>query len=119
MPFQRILDDLAAATADAEGAVLVDHEGEAIVHAGTADDFALKLLAAHLGIIVGQIRAASERLADGKPFAAVFSLEDRRCLAGTVGADYALVLTCTREAIVDRALRRFEGARELLEKEIY
>jgi len=119
MPFQRIVNELVESTPGATGVILADAEGEAIVCAGSADEYDLKLLAAHKGIIIGQVREVNSRLFGARSSELVVTTGTGRCIVGTVGNEYALCMTLLRDVPVGPALYRFREARELLAKEIY
>jgi len=119
MPFKKLLTELVTTTPGVTGAILVDWEGEAVeLVCGSVDDYELKLLAAHKGIILGQVREASARLQGGSTSDLVVTTGTGGCIVGTVGADYALVMTFRRDALVGRVLHRFRNIREQLVKEI-
>jgi len=120
MPFKKILAELVAATPGATGAILADGEGEAVELAcSSGGDYELKLLAAHQSIILGQLREVNGRLFEAESSDLVITTRAGRCIAGTVGADYALVMTIHRDTGVGPALHRFRDSREQLVKEIY
>jgi predicted regulator of Ras-like GTPase activity (Roadblock/LC7/MglB family) len=119
MPFQRIVDELVESTPGATGVILADAEGESIVCAGSADEYDLRLLAAHKGIILGQVQEVNSRLFGACSSELVVTTDTGRCIVGTVGTDYSLSMTLNRNAPVGPALYRFRKARELLVKEIY
>ena len=50
---------------------------------------------------------------------AVITTEKQHYLTGAVGADYFLVMTLDRTAIVGLAIRHFQSAVEKMYKEIY
>ena len=119
MPFQRIVNELVELIPGATGVILADAEGEAVVCAGSADEYDLRLLAAHKGIIIGQVREVNSRLYGARSCELVVTTATGRCIVGTVGTEYALSMTLHRDAPVGPALYRFREARELLVREIY
>ena len=120
MPFKKILTELIADTPGATGAILVDWEGEAVELAcASGDEYELKLLAAHKGIILDQVREVCGRLAHADSSDLVVTTGAGGCIVGSVGAEYALVMTFQRDTLVARALHRFKNARKQLAKEIY
>jgi predicted regulator of Ras-like GTPase activity (Roadblock/LC7/MglB family) len=118
MPFQRIVDELVESTPGATGTILLDSEGEAIVFSGSTEEYDLKLLAAHKGIILGLLREVNGRLLGAGSCDTVITTGARRVIAGTVANDYNLVMVLQRNALTGRALCRFRTAREQLAKEI-
>lgn len=65
MPFKQVLRNMLEKIPDARGAILVDWEGEAVDQVSLIDDFQLKLMAAHKGIILERLRQAVTRAAGG------------------------------------------------------
>lgn len=118
MPFKRILTELVAAVPGASGAILADWEGEAVEQFSLYDDFEMKLVGAHKGIILNHIRGAYSHLGVGEVQETVISAEDQRFLLGPIGPDYVLVMTLGRDTVVGQALYRFRKAVMLLKKEI-
>lgn len=118
MPFKAILTDLVQSVPGASGAILADWEGEAVEQFALYDDFELKIVGAHKGIILNQVKELQSKLADPVQDA-VITTAQQHVIIGAVGNDYSLVMTLAREAIPGRALPRFRNAIELLMKEIY
>lgn len=119
MPFKTILKELVESIPGATGAILADWEGESVEQYCLYDDFELKLIAAHKGIVLSRIREAHAFQTDGEPEDAVISSGDLHILTGVVGPDYSLVMTLNRGAIVGQALYNFRMAITRLAKEIY
>ncbi len=119
MPFKQLLTELVESTPGATGAILVDWEGEAVeLVCSAVDEYELKLLAAHQGIILGQAREMSRRLLEEAPEELVVTTGSGRCVVGPVGIEYALVMTLHRNTLLGRALHRFRETRKRLIKEI-
>jgi predicted regulator of Ras-like GTPase activity (Roadblock/LC7/MglB family) len=119
VPFKRILTELVEAVPGATGAILADWEGESVDQHCLYDDYELKVLAAHKGIILSQMRTVQADLADDTLRDAVITTELQHVVIGGIGDDYSLVMTLDRNAIVGLALRHFRGAVASLYKEIY
>ncbi len=119
MPFKAILKELVESTPGASGAILADWEGEAVDQHCLYDDYELKVIGAHKGIILNQMRDLHRGFAAGELREAVIATGQQRVIIGAVGADYSLVMTLEPEAVVGRAMYRFRNATRLLEKEIY
>ena len=119
MPFKEILRHLVENTPHASGAILADWEGEAVEHHCLYDDYELKLLGAHKGIILNRMKDAHADLSAGEMQDAVITTDNQQVIIGAVGPDYSLVMTLASEAMVGLALHRFRQAVKLLEKEIY
>jgi predicted regulator of Ras-like GTPase activity (Roadblock/LC7/MglB family) len=119
VPFKTILKELVDATCGATGAILADWEGEAVEQYCFYDDYELKVLAAHKGIVLNHIREVHADFPGGELIDAVITTASQHILTGVVGPDYSLVMTLDRKGIVGPALYRFRRAVKVLEKEIY
>jgi len=119
VPFKAILKDLVEEIPHASGAVLADWEGEAVEHFCLYDDYELKLLGAHKGIILNRMKEIQADLTAGDLQDTVISTEKLSVIIAVVGPDYALVLTLGKEAVIGLALYRLRQAVKLLAKEIY
>lgn len=119
MPFKAILMQLVEVTPHASGAILADWEGEAVEQHCLYDDYELKLVGAHKGIILNRMKEVHAALAAGKMQDAVITSGKQHVIIGAVGPDYSLVMTLASGAMIGLALHRFRHAVKLLEKEIY
>jgi predicted regulator of Ras-like GTPase activity (Roadblock/LC7/MglB family) len=119
MPFNAIINELVDRTPGATGAILADWEGEAVVQYCQADDYELKVLGAHSGILFNIMKEIHGQFDDGGVEDAVIATDLCRVVVGAVGPDYCLVMTVDPTAIVGQALYHFRQARERLHKEIY
>jgi predicted regulator of Ras-like GTPase activity (Roadblock/LC7/MglB family) len=119
MPFKAILRELVESVPGGSGAILADWEGESVEQFCLYDDFELKVLGAHKGIILNMLKDVHGRLAAGEPREAVVTTLSQHVITGMVGPEYSLVMTLARDAVVGRALYRLRKAIRLLEKEIY
>jgi len=117
--FKSILTDLVQSVPGASGAIIADWEGETVDYVALIDDYELKIMAAHLGIILTRMKELQGRLSADPIHEAVITLADQRVILGPVGDDYSLVLTLGRQAIPGRAMVRFRQVRDILMKEIY
>lgn len=119
MPFKRLLTELLEAVPAATGAILADGEGEAVVQCcRSLDDYHLKVLAAHMGIVLDRLREAAQRTASATSCEAVITTVDSKVMVGTVGDDYFLLLALTRDAVSGDIRRHFTRIRDVLIKEI-
>jgi predicted regulator of Ras-like GTPase activity (Roadblock/LC7/MglB family) len=119
VPFKAILKELVESIPGATGAILADWEGESVEQFCLYDDYELKLIAAHKGIILSRIKEAHAFQPGGEPKDSVISTDNLHILTGVVGPDYSLVMTLDRGAIIGKALYNFRKAITRLEKEIY
>ena len=119
MPFKEILRQLVEDTPHASGAILADWEGEAVEQHCLYDDYELKLLGAHKGILLNRMKDLHADLGAGAMQDAVITTGNHQVIIGAVGSDYSLVMTLASEAMIGLALHRFRKAVKILEKEIY
>lgn len=119
MPFKSILANLMDSVPGATGAILVDWEGEAVEQSCLYDIFDLKVVGAHKSILLNLLKEAHQNMGAGEMRHTVISTEKQHYLTGPVGAEYSLVMTLGRSAIVGLAIRHFQFAIERMYKEIY
>lgn len=119
MPFKIILKELMAAVPGATGAILADWEGEAVEQCCLYDVFALKVIAAHKGILLNLMKDAHQKIEAGELRHTVISTENQHFLTGSIGADYFLVMTLAKTAIVGLAVHHFQTAQVRMYREIY
>src|SRR6266567_7644420 len=119
VPFKTILKELVESVPGATGAILADWEGEAVEQYCLYDDYELKIIAAHKGIVLSRMKEVYAAFPASELGDAVITTDTRHILMGTVGPDYSLVMTLDREAVVGRALYRFRDSVKRLAKEIY
>ncbi len=112
MPFKRILAELVEKVPGAQGAIVADWEGEAVDHVSRIDDYELKVIGAHKGVILYNLREVVRRLDGGNLEELVISTERTQTLVLPVTEDYFLVLTLERGDALGRAL--FESRRCVL-----
>ena len=120
MPFSGLLTGLVQAVPGASGAILADWEGESVAHFYLhEDDYELKILGAHKGIILNRMKEVHGQLDSGPLREAVITTADQHVLIGAIGADYVLVMTLDRNTLLGPARRRFHDCLEDLYREIY
>ena len=120
MPFNGLLTELVHEVAGASGAILADWEGESVAHCYLhEDDYELKILGAHKGIILNQMKEVHEGLGGGPLQEVVITTATQQVLIGAIGPEYVLVLTLDRDSLVGLALHRFRDCVQALYKEIY
>jgi len=118
MPFKMLLADLVARVPGGLGAILVDWEGEAVEQSGQIDEYELKVIGAHKGIILDSLRAAVAR-SEGNTLEEICIATARvQTLILPVTRDYFLVLTLERGGMYGRALFEARRCLERLKKEI-
>ena len=119
MPFKTILKELMDAVPGSTGAILADWEGESVEQCCLYDVFDLKVIGAHTGILLNLMKDAHQKMGAGELKHTVISTEERHLLTGPIGADYFLVMTLDKNAIVGLAIHQFEAALERMYREIY
>ena len=119
MPFKMILKELVERTPGASGAILADWEGESVEQYSLYDDYEIKVTGAHKGIILNHLKEVHAAFPAGRLEEAVVVTGAQQVVIGVIGADYSLVMTLRKGAILGRALYRFRHAVKVLEKEIY
>lgn len=119
MPFKTILKNLLDSVPGSTGAILADWEGEAVEQSCLYDVFDLKVTGAHKGILLNLMKDAHQKMEAGALKHTVISTEKQHYLTGPIGADYFLVMTLDRTAIVGLAIRHFQSALDMMYKEIY
>jgi len=119
VPFKSILANLMDSVPGATGAILVDWEGEAVEQSCLYDIFNLKVVGAHKSILLSLLKEAHQKMAAGEMKHIVISTGKQHYLTGPVGAEYSLVMTLDRSAIVGLAIYHFLFAIDRMYKEIY
>jgi len=103
----------------ATGAILADWEGEAVEQCCLYDVFALKVIAAHKGILLNLMKDAHQKMESGELRHTLITTDEQHFLAGSIGDDYFLVMTLDKTAIVGLAVYKFQEAMNRMFKEIY
>ncbi len=119
MPFKAILKALVESVPAASGAILADWEGEAVEQFCLYDDYEIKVTGAHEGIILNHFKDVYGAFPTGGLEEVVTVTDEQQVIAGMIGADYSLVMTLGRDALLGLALHRFHETVKVLEKEIY
>lgn len=109
MAFKRILGKLIESVPGANGAILADWEGEAVDQVSRIDDYQLKVIGAHKGVILSNLRDVVQRL-EGSDLKEIVVTSDRmQVIIMPVTPEYFMVLTLDRSDALGRAL--FEARR--------
>jgi len=109
VPFKSLLNSLVESVPGAQGAIIADWEGEAVDQVGIMDDYDLKVIGAHKGVILHNMREVVDRLGDDQLEEIVITTKQAQTLILPVTKDYYLVLTLDRLDMLGRAL--FEARR--------
>jgi len=104
MPFKTALKELVGKVSGARGAILADWEGEAVEQTGEMDDYELKVLGAHKGVILDKLRGVAKSLEGDDLHEIVITTEKQHTLVMPVTHEYFVVLAIDRKSILGRAL---------------
>lgn len=118
MSFKVLLNSLIERVPGAQGAIIADWEGEAVDHAGDMDDYDLKVIGAHKGVILHNMREVVGRLGDDVLKEIVVTTKEAQTLILPVTNDYYLVLTLDRSDMLGRALLEARRCIQALHDEI-
>lgn len=102
----------------AVGAIIADWEGEAVDQVARMDDFEIKVLGAHKGIILTRLREALLRLDGGDLEEVLIHFDEGKTLITPLSDDYFLVLTVEPEVMVGKAAFVMRRCAERLRLEI-
>lgn len=117
MPYQEILDELVRSVPGAEGALLLDSEGEVIVQAG-ARDYRHRLIGAYQGIALAVARRIGRRHGAGEVAALTCRYSGAAVVVRPLKDGYYFVLALARGARLAEAERRSESARGRIDREL-
>ena len=92
MPFKSQLKQLLEEVPGALGAIIVDWEGEAVDQVSTVDEYDIKVLGAHSGIILTQLRDTLLRTDSGSLNEVVIRTGQNKILIAPLTEDYLLIL---------------------------
>lgn len=118
MPFKALLKNLVERVPGAQGAIIADWEGEAVDQVGIMDDYELKVIGAHKGVILHNMREVVDRLGDDDLREIIITTHQAQTLILPVTKDYYLVLTLDRSDVLGRALMEARRCIQALYKEI-
>ena len=118
MPFKPLLNLLIERVPGAQGAIVADWEGEAVDQVGIMDDYDLKVIGAHKGVILHSMRDVVDRLGDDELKEIIITTKHAQTLVLPVTKDYYLVLTLDRSDMLGRALLEARRCIQSLYREI-
>lgn len=104
MPFKPLLNALIERVPGARGAIVADWEGEAVDYVGSMDDYDLKVIGAHKGVILHNMREVINRLGNDDVKEIIITTGQSQTLILPVTKEYYLVLTLDRSDMLGRAL---------------
>jgi len=103
MPFKSLLNRLLDDIPGALGAIIIDWEGEAVDHVARMEDYDIKVLGAHQGVILSLLREAMERIDSGTLEEVLIRTGENKTLIAPLTVEYFLVLTLGPQSIATRA----------------
>ena len=103
MPFKSLLSRLLEDIPGALGAIIVDWEGEAVDQVARINEYDIKVLGAHSGIILGQLNEALLRIDSGELQEVVIRAGKNKILISPLTEEYLLILQLGEDAIAARA----------------
>lgn len=109
MPFKALLNGLVERVPGAQGAIIADWEGEAVDQVGSLDEYDLKVIGAHKGVILNNLREVVDRLGDDQLNEVVITTRRAQTLVLPVTREYYLVLILDRPDML--GLARLEARR--------
>jgi predicted regulator of Ras-like GTPase activity (Roadblock/LC7/MglB family) len=118
VPFKNLLKSLVDCFPGARGAIIADWEGEAIDQVGSMDDYDLKVIGAHKGVILHSMREVVGRLGDDELKEIVITTRQTQTLILPVTKEYYLVLILDRSDMLGRALLEARRCIRALYREI-
>ena len=117
MPFKNLLNRLLEDIPGAVGAIIIDWEGEAVDQVTRVDEYDIKVLGAHGGIILGMIRDVLTRIESGALDEVVIRTEQNKIMMAPLTDDYLLILQLGPMAITARAAYKMKLCVEELRKD--
>ena len=117
MPFKSLLNRLLEDIPGALGAIIIDWEGESVDQVTQTDEYDIKLLGAHSGIILSLLRETLSRIDSGHLEEVIIRTGQNKTLIAPLTEDYLLVLQLGAEAIAARAVYRMRHCVDELRSE--
>lgn len=110
----RLLEDIPGAL----GAIIIDWEGEAVDQIASANEYDLKVLGAHNGIVLSLLREALSRTASGELEEIVIHTGSSKTLIAPLTEDYLLILQLGSKAITAQAAHKVRYCMAELRREL-
>ena len=118
MPFKAILEELTI-RAKAEGAIMLDWDGEAVDFFSDSADLELAEIGAHKGIILNMLKEVSTNHTEGDRLKHIGITTTNYNLAiSTLKDDYYILVTLKKGSLLGRAFYESRRAARKLEKEM-
>ncbi len=110
MPFKAILKDLVERVHGAQGAILLDWEGEAVDQYAHISDYDIKFIGAHTGIILHSLRNRLQKeLGDDDVKGVTIDMETKKIVISPVDKDYYAVVVLSHEAALGMVRHEIEA----------
>ena len=103
MPFKSLLNRLLEDIPGALGAIIIDWEGESVDQVARMEDYDIKVLGAHKGIILNLLREAMAQFESGELEEVLIRTGNNKTLIAPLTVDYFLILTLGPQSIAARA----------------
>lgn len=111
MPFKAILKELVERVHNAQGAILLDWEGEAVDQYSVLSDYEIKFIGAHMGIVLYNLkRNLLEELGDDDVRQLTLDLGSRKVAVSPVDRDYFIVLVLSPDSVQGLARHEIDVA---------
>ena len=118
MPFRALLKELVISVDGANGAIILDADGEAVQWWGRDMLERLQLRAAYVAVMIQTCRATTSSLELGDIFYMVIEYDGARFLVEELESDYFIILELDSSANIGQAIHRMEPAVANLRREI-
>jgi len=118
MPFKRTLKEMLDRIPGSLGVIIVDWEGEAVDQVGRIDDYELKVIGAHKGLILDSMRRAVRRAEGNELEEILISTSRRQTLILPLDSDYFFVVTFENRSALGRAMFEARRCQRKLREEI-
>jgi predicted regulator of Ras-like GTPase activity (Roadblock/LC7/MglB family) len=118
VPFRTILRELVRAVDGAEGAIVVDAEGEAVRWFPENTSDRLLLRAAYVALSAESCRASLEKLRLKKTEPIVLGYQGASFVADDLGGGYSLILELNASANLAQAMDKIKDSAKILREEI-
>ena len=118
MPFKSILKKLVEKVDGAQGAILLDWEGEAVDQYAVISDYDIKFIGAHMGIILYNLnKRLKDELGDEDVKSITIDMDNRRFVVYPVDKCYFAVLVLLPEAVLGLVRHEIETTVKAIREE--
>ncbi|HET7747577.1 MAG TPA: roadblock/LC7 domain-containing protein [Vicinamibacteria bacterium] len=118
MPYRRLLEAIVRFVPGAEGAILLDSEGEVVVEAGPQRDFRHRLIGAYQGIALKTALRTGARYGTGAVDAMLCRYDQGTLILRPLKDGYYFVVALRPEASVAEAMWRTDAVRDRMNEEL-